>query len=184
MENNGAIKWNIEKVISKGDYNYAIVRGHPRATVQGYVLEHRAVVESHLGRILDKNEVIHHINGNKKQNNIENLVVMKNGEHARIHRLHHGRKMVELRCPNCSLIFIKEHNKTHLAKPSNYTCCSPRCRGQFSRNIQLHGVTDDVQDAISVNVQKEFVRFLENTEGTQSRDSVETKRIPPEMVKI
>jgi hypothetical protein len=184
MENNGAIKWNIEKVISKGDYNYVIVRDHPKATSHGYVLEHRVVLENHLGRILDDDEVVHHLDGDKKNNCIHNLEVMTNREHARLHQLDHGRKMVELRCPNCFLIFERGHNNTHLTKKSRYTCCSNRCRGQLSRRIQLHGITDDVQDAISVNVQKEFIRFLENTEGTPSQDSVETTRIPPETVKI
>lgn len=33
--------WHIEKIVSKGDYNYAIVRNHPHANKYGYVLVHR-----------------------------------------------------------------------------------------------------------------------------------------------
>ena len=50
--------WKIEKTISKGDYNYALVREHPKATKNRYVLEHRAIVENHLGRLLNPNEVV------------------------------------------------------------------------------------------------------------------------------
>lgn len=161
MENSGAIKWNIEKVINKGDYNYVIVRDHPSATRNGYVLEHRVVVENHLGRTLQDDEVVHHINEDTKDNRIQNLEVMKREDHARLHQMDHGRKMVELRCPSCSLIFVREHNHTHLSKKSKYTCCSNSCRGKFSRSIQLRGITEDVQNAISVNVRREFVRFLD-----------------------
>ena len=60
--------WVIEKVISKGDYNYALVRGHPNATKNNYVLLHRIVMENKIGRLLTKNEAVHHINENKKDN--------------------------------------------------------------------------------------------------------------------
>lgn len=41
----------------------------------GYILEHRYVLEKHLGRSLDKREVVHHIDGNKANNNLDNLVL-------------------------------------------------------------------------------------------------------------
>lgn len=58
---------------------------HPN-NYHGLVLEHRLVIEKALGRELQANEVVHHINGNTKDNRSENLFVFDGtGSHLKFH---------------------------------------------------------------------------------------------------
>lgn len=43
-------------------------------------------MEQHLGRFLKKGEVMHHINGDKQDDRLENLQVLSVSEHAVVHR--------------------------------------------------------------------------------------------------
>jgi hypothetical protein len=56
-----------------------------RGEYQG-VLVHRFVVEHFINRKLSKNECVHHIDGNKLNNDINNLEIMAFDDHARSHR--------------------------------------------------------------------------------------------------
>lgn len=47
------------------------------------VLEHRYLMEQHLGRKLTKQETIHHLNARKDDNRISNLAIVNNSEHPR-----------------------------------------------------------------------------------------------------
>ena len=66
-------------------YVKILSKQHPN-NVKGFVLEHRLVVEKKLGRYLKKEEVVHHIDFDKKNNNLNNLMLFKNNkEHIKFH---------------------------------------------------------------------------------------------------
>lgn len=48
---------------------------------------HVLIAEQHIGRRLHPNEVVHHIDGDKRNNSLSNLQVMTRADHARIHAL-------------------------------------------------------------------------------------------------
>jgi len=51
---------------------------------------HRIIAEQKLGRPLKKGEIVHHIDGNKRNNDPDNLAVMSQSEHARLHFTKNG----------------------------------------------------------------------------------------------
>lgn len=65
--------WKGGRIIDKDGYILVLVPVHPFANQNGYVREHRLVVEKYIGRYLTPDEVVHHINHKKDDNRIENL---------------------------------------------------------------------------------------------------------------
>jgi hypothetical protein len=60
---------------------------HPAANRDGYVAEHRYVTEVAMGRYLRMGEQVHHINGQKLDNRVENLAVMASrDDHSLTHK--------------------------------------------------------------------------------------------------
>ncbi|SMB97718.1 Homeodomain-like domain-containing protein [Thermanaeromonas toyohensis ToBE] len=51
-----------------------------------YLPEHRIIIEQHLGRKLQSDEIVHHVNERRDDNRLENLVVIKRADHMRLHQ--------------------------------------------------------------------------------------------------
>ncbi len=62
--------------ISDEGYQTLYLPEHPRASTKGRFLEHRLVMEQHLGRFLEPEEKVHHRNGVKLDNRIANLQIV------------------------------------------------------------------------------------------------------------
>lgn len=78
--------WKGGTITISGYRAVILERGSPLASMtttnQGYVLEHRLVMAQSLGRPLTPNETVHHINGDRTDNRIENLQ-LRQGKHGK-----------------------------------------------------------------------------------------------------
>lgn len=80
---------------------------HPFALSIGYVSEHRYVAEVYLGRFLDPEEVVHHIDGDKKNNLPENLYVFSsNSEHTTYHHKKNKEPITKSNLPTNNKVFL------------------------------------------------------------------------------
>lgn len=94
-ENGG--RWNGGRRVGRGGYIHVWMPEHPSlaGTTRKYVLEHRLVMERHLGRQLTRDEYVHHKNGARDDNRIENLELWAKHQPPgqRAHERQH--------CPSC-----------------------------------------------------------------------------------
>lgn len=81
-----ASRWKGGKSRHTRGYVFLLKHDHPAASLNGYVYEHRLVMEEHLGRLLSSEEIVHHRNGDVTDNRIENLwLFASHKEHGKYH---------------------------------------------------------------------------------------------------
>ena len=80
-------RWKGGRTISSGGYVLIYKPEHPDAYKGGYVMEHKLIMEKHLGRPLQWKEEIHHLDQNKTNNEIDNLHLFDNTvQHQNYHK--------------------------------------------------------------------------------------------------
>ena len=82
--------WKGGKFIDR--YGYILIHKpkHPFCNKSNYVYEHRLVMEKHLGRYLKSTEIVHHIDRNRQNNRLSNLLLFPNqSAHIKFHHFLH-----------------------------------------------------------------------------------------------
>lgn len=90
--------WNGGRYINKNGYIMVYMPDHPDSVHNGYILEHRLVMSDHLKRRLLSWEVVHHVNGIKIDNRIDNLELVTQSRNVMYKNVAH-------RCPKCGHLF-------------------------------------------------------------------------------
>lgn len=74
------------RIVQDGGYLWEFCPVHPKCNKWGYVQQHRLVFERHHGRFLRKWEIVHHLDGDKLNNDPNNLVAIDKKTHMAIHQ--------------------------------------------------------------------------------------------------
>lgn len=126
---------------------YIIVK-HPETGEA--IREHRLIMLQHIGRPLGPKEHVHHINGNRQDNRIENLVLFTASEHIKHEYRENGHKRrkrqadpkykATLFCPICGKKFQKYITNIR----SDVVCCSKQCTQDYAATGKREIVKCDV----------------------------------------
>jgi len=73
--------WKEGRTVDNKGYMRVLQPSHENANHQGYVLEHRLVMSEHLCRPLTEEEIVHHLDEDRLNNDISNLVLTTRSEH-------------------------------------------------------------------------------------------------------
>ena len=136
---------------------------HHRAHKNGLVYEHIIKAEEKLNRKLKEGEVVHHMNGNKKDNRHKNLIVFKTtSDHSIFHKSDHSqliknkdgswscKRKENLYCDYCDKEITNRHNKRY---------CSEECMHIDQRKVErpcAEQLKKDLMETNFVQVGKKY----------------------------
>lgn len=119
--------WKIDKTLG---YVYKLDVASPYANSQGKVYQHHEVMCTHIGRKLTEDECVHHIDRNRSNNDLSNLMLLTHSEHARLHAVEDmgGTAKTTCTCSCCLTTF-------EASSLDNRKFCSVECAGQGRRKF-------------------------------------------------
>jgi hypothetical protein len=135
MTNQEFTTFTIVSTCKGGGYMYCRTEPlHPKRNSKGLYPLHRVLAENKLGRFLENWENVHHKDENKANNHPDNLEIMSQSDHV---RLHQEVEMIQLQCPVCFCMFsLKPHRyrlraKRLTALKDQPLTCSRSCSGKL-----------------------------------------------------
>ena len=107
---------------------------HPNANAKGLYPLHRVLVENRIGRLLRRDEHVHHRDEDKSNDSPSNLEVLSVAEHARIHAIERAAEPMGFTCV-CGKQFSllpSRARKRMKARKSKTLLCSRSCGTRYS----------------------------------------------------
>ena len=110
-------------------YKIFCCKEHPLANSSGWGYLHRHKLSLKLGRWISSYEHVHHKDGNKLNNNLNNLELITISEHAAKHAIAKASKKIKKVCPRCNTIFYTLEKK-------NKKFCSSLCARENVKKVK------------------------------------------------
>ena len=158
----------MKQVRSLNGYRLIYEPEHPSAMTggnEGYVYEHVYVMELYLGRKLQDGEVIHHLDCNRQNNRLSNLLLLSRAMHAKLHAWIDGGSYIHdsykkdgfatLEREDIKLCIVCE--KTLQEKQYKY--CSVQCRTIAKRNPNKptkEQLSEDIQEMTWLDIGRKY----------------------------
>ncbi len=115
---------------------------HPNARAGGNVLEHRWIASKVLGKPLSSRAVVHHVDGNKRNNENDNLIICEDSDY---HRVLHVRERALRACGNpnwrkCSICkeYDASSNLYYSKSGNNYR--HVRCHNKYKLKLKRRNI--------------------------------------------
>ena len=145
--------WKGGRIITSKGYILVNCPNHICADRDGYVSEHRLMMENHIGKILTKDEHVHHKNENRSDNRIENLELLSKGKHRSKHayingfnKVNLGRKQNDLWKKKISLALIGR---------KKYVTSQTKIKNLFENGVNINRISKQL--GISYGTVKRYV---------------------------
>jgi hypothetical protein len=161
-------------------YVYERCPKHPQADLHGRVLQHRREMERYLGRFLTAHEVVHHLNGKKDDNRIENLQLLGSSrEHMQAHSKRRNQAVIEqvrqaAKNPKATLVSLG------MSPALARAICRDNAIDWIPAS-ETHLAPEDVKQALIGRKTADAAKFLGVSVGTLYRNFPDllSKRKPP-----
>lgn len=104
-------------------------KNHPLAyKSNNTVYLHRHMASIKLGRWIEKHEHVHHIDGNKRNNSLENLMILSHSDHGKLHGLEYRKEKI---CSICQSPFYPTN-------ACSTVFCSETCKKEYKRQTKIN----------------------------------------------